>query len=289
MKALVLSAGFGKRAKPLSDVRPKPLFPFRGKPIVEYIVKDLKEKGVNEFFFNLHWKGEVIEKHLKEKFFKEKIIFKYEPEILGTGGAIKNFEDELKDDEIFLLHNGDTIADFKLNKMIDLIKRKEFIAVLSLKKAREKFTKVKLGKDGEVYFGEGDYNYTGVSLWKSKILRYLPDGKSSLALEIFLNKEFEGRIGGVVSSGVWYEFNTPEVYLKNNFDGAKENYYTGKGCDVSSGVKLFNVILWDNVRVEGEGILRNSILTDNTNFKVEGKVENIIVTNKGLKYLMYTK
>ncbi len=280
MKALILSAGFGKRAKPLSDVRPKPLFPFRGRPIIEHIVENLKKIGVNEFLVNLHWKGVMIEEFLKKRFGDQKIVLKYEPEILGTGGAIKNFEDELKDEEVFLLHNGDTIDHFELGKMMDLMRKKDFLAVLSLKKAREKFRKVKLEKDGKVYFGEeGDYNYTGVSLWKSEIMRYLPDGKSSLALEIFLNKEFEGKIGGVVSSGVWYEFNTPEVYLKNSFNGVEKDYYMGEGCNVLSGIKLFNVILWDNVVVEGEGILENSILTDNTKFKLKGEVSSIIVSS----------
>ena len=96
-KAFILGAGFGTRLKPLTFVKPKPLIPVLGKPLIEYSINHLKTIGINQIIVNTH--------HLPEQFKRElgtgkkygiKISYSYEPQILDTGGGLKNIESYLE-------------------------------------------------------------------------------------------------------------------------------------------------------------------------------------------------
>ena len=110
MKALILSAGFGTRLKPLTDTTPKALIPYKGKPLIVHQIEKLKVAGINEIVVNVH--------HLKEKIidfftynkFGVKVDISIEEEILGTGGGIINAEKYLKNEDYFLVINADVIS-----------------------------------------------------------------------------------------------------------------------------------------------------------------------------------
>jgi mannose-1-phosphate guanylyltransferase/phosphomannomutase len=97
MQALILCAGLGTRLRPLTDVLPKPMVPIDGKPLLERHIEQFKKHGICEFLINLHYLSEKITDYFSDgSRWGIKIIYKYEPEILGTAGAIKNFENEIK-------------------------------------------------------------------------------------------------------------------------------------------------------------------------------------------------
>ena len=108
MKALILSAGLGKRLRPPTDIIPKPLADINGKPIIDIIVEKLKNIGVDEFAFNLHHLPEKIREHFSSS--AEKNIFSYEEELLDTGGTLASFSDWLSEDEFLIVHNGDIVV-----------------------------------------------------------------------------------------------------------------------------------------------------------------------------------
>lgn len=122
--ALIFCAGYGKRLRPLTDILPKPLLPVNGCPMLFKIIDKLRGVGVKRFFVNIH--------HLPQKFadifglgsdiFTEtdvavanyngcEIILVYEPEILDTGGGIKNILEKFKIDYPIIVHNGDILFD----------------------------------------------------------------------------------------------------------------------------------------------------------------------------------
>ncbi len=276
MKAIVLCAGIGKRAKPLTNHLPKPLLPFRGKPIIYYIIKDLKAKGINKILINLHWKGELIEEYLKKNLREIEFCFKHEKEILGTGGAIKNFENELIEDDYFLIHNGDTIVEFNLDEL-KLNLKNGAAGSLALKKKRNGFTEIGLKKDGTILLGKGDFNYSGVSLWRSDVLKFLPYGFSNLKEALLLNKKLKDKIKGLPFKGLWYEFNTPKAYLKNHFQHSNKEFYSGRNVFVSDKVKLKKSVLWEDVEIYGEGVIESSIVLSKINLKLDGEIKNKII------------
>jgi len=118
MQAIILSGGLGTRLRPLTNDIPKVMVPIGGKPVLEHHIKQLKRSGVTEILINLHYLPEVIKSYFGDgSKFGVNITYKYEPEILGTAGAVKNFEDCLKDE--FLVIYGDVLSFVDYKKFKD--------------------------------------------------------------------------------------------------------------------------------------------------------------------------
>ncbi|MCR4275179.1 MAG: nucleotidyltransferase family protein [Candidatus Wolfebacteria bacterium] len=104
MQALILCAGRGTRLRPLTDMIPKPMVPINGKPLLEHHIEQFKKHGVKEFLINLHYLPDKITDYFGDgSNWGVKITYKYEPELLGTAGAIKNFEQEIEG-KFFLIY-----------------------------------------------------------------------------------------------------------------------------------------------------------------------------------------
>ena len=61
--AVLMAGGFGTRLRPLTDNVPKPLLSVGGKPLLEILVERLRTAGVQEIFFTVHYKSEMVEAH----------------------------------------------------------------------------------------------------------------------------------------------------------------------------------------------------------------------------------
>lgn len=124
MQAIILSAGFGSRLKPLTDTMPKVMVPIGSKPILEHHIEQFKKYGVDEFLINLHYLPDVITDYFGDgSRWGVKIIYKYEPEILGTAGGIKNFENEIMGP--FFLIYGDIFSFADYGKFKDYFDKKD--------------------------------------------------------------------------------------------------------------------------------------------------------------------
>lgn len=109
MKAILLAAGKGTRLRPLTDKIPKVLIPINGKPILEYHVEQLAYAGIKNIFINLHHLPQKIKDYFEDgRKWGIKIQYSYEPELLGTAGAVKNLEKKLGK-EPFLVVYGDNL------------------------------------------------------------------------------------------------------------------------------------------------------------------------------------
>jgi NDP-sugar pyrophosphorylase family protein len=115
-QACILCAGMGARLKPFTDLAPKPMLPLLGVPMIELNIKRFRQFGVTEFFVNLHYLPEVLTNYLGDgRRLGVRIHYHFEPELLGTAGGIKSFEDQL-DEEFFLLY-GDTFSNVNYGVM----------------------------------------------------------------------------------------------------------------------------------------------------------------------------
>lgn len=119
-QAILLSAGLGTRLRDITKGEiPKVMVPLLGKPLLEYQIEDFKKVGVNEFLINLHYLPEKITEYfgdgskwgVKIKYFEET------PEILGTAGGIKDFEEHLE--ENFFVIYADTFYQVDYKKISD--------------------------------------------------------------------------------------------------------------------------------------------------------------------------
>lgn len=119
MKAMVFAAGRGTRLKPLTDKRPKALVEIGGVPLLELVLRRLITAGVNEVIINLHYLGEqipaFIEKH--HRFGLRRVEYSAEPELLDTGGGLKEAAWFFDDGRPFLVHNVDVLSDLDLRAL----------------------------------------------------------------------------------------------------------------------------------------------------------------------------
>src|ERR1700680_3543695 len=111
-QAFVLCAGLGTRLRPLTNDLPKPLIPIFQKPLITFALDHLCDLGVESFVINTHHLAAQFERLFLDGSYADRpLSLVYEPEILGTGGGIKNIEARLRD-EPFIVYSGDLLTDF---------------------------------------------------------------------------------------------------------------------------------------------------------------------------------
>lgn len=120
MRAIILSGGLGMRLRPLTDDKPKALIAVSGRPISEYQIDWLvKMGGIDSVTFACGYKWERLKEHYGSSFGGIAVDYSVEEEPLGTGGGIKRALSKHKDEDIFVITNGDIITDLPLKRMID--------------------------------------------------------------------------------------------------------------------------------------------------------------------------
>ena len=67
MKALLLSAGYGTRLRPLTYSLPKCLVNIGGKPLLGHWIDKLECLGCEEAIINTHYLSEQVKNYLKER------------------------------------------------------------------------------------------------------------------------------------------------------------------------------------------------------------------------------
>jgi len=103
-QAAILCAGRGTRLRPFTDHAPKPMLPLLGVPMVEWNIGRFRHYGVTDIYINLHYLPDVLLDYLGDgRRLGVNIHYHFEPELLGTAGGIKCFEDQL-DEEFFLIY-----------------------------------------------------------------------------------------------------------------------------------------------------------------------------------------
>ena len=106
--AMVLAAGLGTRMCPLTIDRPKPMIKVGGKTLIDWVLDDLAESGVKTAVINLHYKADVLARHLSPRQ-TPIILFSDETEqLLDTGGGVAAALPLFADD-VFLVTNSDTL------------------------------------------------------------------------------------------------------------------------------------------------------------------------------------
>ena len=115
MKAMILAAGLGTRLRPLTDTVPKALIEVGGMAMLELVARRLIRAGVTEIIVNTHHHAAKIADFLKAKNnFGARVEISYEPQLLDTGGGLKNAAWFFDDGKPFFLHNADAFTDIDL-------------------------------------------------------------------------------------------------------------------------------------------------------------------------------
>lgn len=124
-KAILLSAGFGTRLRPITLTTPKCLVEIHGKPLLNWWFDLLEMHGFEEVLINTHYLSEKVEEFVTKHYFgKIKVTIAYEPELLGSAGTIHKNKKFYENEDDFLIIYADNLSDIDLTKMLNYHKEK---------------------------------------------------------------------------------------------------------------------------------------------------------------------
>lgn len=193
MNAMLLCAGLGTRFRPQTEKLAKPALPFLGMPLAAFGLYYVEKIGIKNLVVNTHHLPKTVESAIgcltHEKGYKT--CFTNEaPNILGSGGGIKNAEQFLKDTEPFVVINGDEVILSESPTFIqDMIaahkKSKALVTLLTMDHpgAGKDFGAVRVDGRGKItglsIKGEGaDLKHNcGVYVYDQRIFNFMPAHK----------------------------------------------------------------------------------------------------------------
>lgn len=223
MKALVLSAGYGERLRPLTLTTPKPLLEIGGRPLIHYALLMLKAAGISEVAINVHHLASQIEDSLKDgRELGLSITYSLEASLTGTGGPLLALREYLAG-QPFVIANCDTIIDLDLAKVVAFHRQQAALATLVLRdggdpegysrlevdarggirrmrllkgRSRGEFIDYPAALDPVIAASLTPYMYCGVMICQQEVLEMLPEAAPfSLVSDVLAPNLARGLVG----------------------------------------------------------------------------------------------
>jgi mannose-1-phosphate guanylyltransferase len=300
LKAAVLAAGLGTRIRPLTDICPKPLLPVLNRPLLGVVLAQLEAAGCFQVAVNTHHLADLVQDFLQTKPWSFNLSVSPEPEILGTGGGLKQLGEILRDGP-FLAINGDILTDLDL-AWIYRNHQPSTVSTLVLHDCAA-YNHVWVA-DGAVLSigapppcGAGSpLAYTGVQVVDPKMLKYLPPAGQKYDLVKAWREALAAgeRLAYLEARDhFWQDIGTPENYLTahrrllQNKTATLAQYFQitrdpliGPGTSIGSGVKFEgSVCLGAGVTVGEGAALKNTVIWDRAVISAGVELDSCIVAS----------
>jgi NDP-sugar pyrophosphorylase family protein len=151
MNAMILAAGRGTRLGALGKTMPKVLVDVGGEPLLERQIRYLKDGGIERIVINAHHLADQIEDFVANHPSEVAIDVIVEPELLGTGGGVRNALAHLGEEPFVVLY-GDVIVNESIRAVSETHWKTETAATLTVYRTREVEGKgtVQVADDGTV-------------------------------------------------------------------------------------------------------------------------------------------
>lgn len=192
-QAVIFAGGKGTRLMPLTEDRPKPMVNVNGKPFLYYLLKLLKEEGIEKVVILLGYKGEVIRNYCeKEKLFGLDIQFSQGEVKWETGKRLQEAKGLM--DENFLLMYCDNYWPLQLKKLVEFHKNHGKRFTMTVYSNRDKITKNNLYLDENGLVTLYDKSRTkpnlngvdiGFFIMNRSLIDEIPEGNISFEAYIF--------------------------------------------------------------------------------------------------------
>ncbi len=156
MKAVILSAGQGKRLLPLTADRPKCILPIMGQTLIEWQIDELAKCGVDQVTVVVGYRAEKVEEILRSRYGSNRVRTVYNEAYAVSDNLVScwTVHDEMNED--FILLNGDTLFEAAvLQRLLDVNDRSVTVTINQkngydeddMKVELEGCRLVKIGKD----------------------------------------------------------------------------------------------------------------------------------------------
>lgn len=227
-RAFILAAGFGTRLRPYTDDRPKPMVEVGGRSLIWRILDKLVAESVNEIAVNMHYKADMMRKHLEDYCAEQKggnalkIHYSHEEVLLDTGGGVRRmlpvFEDEafyvIAGDALWTDPPGGESALGRLARLwsparMDILSLMQPLSRMVLTEGAGDYD---LLPDGHVLRSKekkGAYMWTNIRLNSPDIYRRAPDSGAFSFLEIMDRAQEQGRFYAYEHEGDWHHISSP--------------------------------------------------------------------------------
>jgi MurNAc alpha-1-phosphate uridylyltransferase len=215
--ALIFAAGFGTRMGTLTKTMPKPMIKVAGRPLIDYAMDLILDTQIDHTVVNLHYFPEQLEAHLAQ--YKNLTTLREEPNVLETGGGLKNARPLLGNDPVITL-NSDAVwtGVNPLTALLDAWDPEKMDALLMLvqtQNAQEHRGTGDFNLDAQSRISRrgsapsADYVYSGAQIIKTNLLAETPQASFSLNL-LWDQMLDQNRVYGVIHHGGWVDVGRPE-------------------------------------------------------------------------------
>lgn len=220
--ALILVGGAGTRLRSIVADRPKPLAEVAGKPFLAYVLDFLERGGIRRVVLCTGYRGEQIAATFGERYGTLELLYSWEREPRGTGGALASAL-PMTPGEVILALNGDSLCEGDLNALWQTHRQRNADATLLLTRVEDAsaFGTVQVAPNGRVLeFLEKSgvvapaWVNAGVYVLSRFLLESVPSkGVVSIERDLF-PLWVERRIYGFQTNAPLYDIGTPESYRR---------------------------------------------------------------------------
>ncbi len=220
MKALILAAGLGTRLRPYSTLTPKPLFTLAGTPLLDIHIRALRSAGCEAILVNTHHLHGQIEAFIASQDYGLPVGTRHEPDLLGTGGGIRNLAD-FWDERPFFVVNADIYSTIDLAEVYAHHLRHRPAATLVMVDDPE-FNTVSIGQQGSIRDFAAPYasapgaamTFTGIQVLEPLVLEYLPAQGFADSIDAYRAMLRDGKTikAFVPRKGRWKDLGDPGRY-----------------------------------------------------------------------------
>jgi NDP-sugar pyrophosphorylase family protein len=278
VKFFILAGGYGKRAEPLSLVKPKPAFPLGGVPLLARQLRQLRALGCRRGFINLHHLAEQVAAAAGSG---SGIHFIEETELSGSRvlrQALPFFSEWL------LVMNGDTFLDIPLADLLRAAADPQADGVLLARRDESgRYAGLQVGGDGflegtapAAAAGRGGLMYAGAGLFRKRAVEKIDETNFFASI-----RRRRLRFKTVPYDGIWLDIGTPASYFQANWEFmARRRLLRANALSpnvaISRRARVERSVLWENTRV-GPGVrLAECIVTGNLELWEAGYSRQIV-------------
>jgi mannose-1-phosphate guanylyltransferase len=275
--AMVLTAGYGTRLRPLSLVRAKPAMPVAGQALVRRILSWLRTAGLTDVVLNLHHRPETVEAAVGDgSDLGLRVRYSREDPILGTGGGPRGALPLLDADRFFIV-NGDTLADASLSALEAEHRRAGALVTMAVVPNPDplSYGGVLVDPGGSVtgFAPPGVSNrghlFVGTQFVEASVFSGVPDDRPVDTVgHIYprLIAERPGSVRALAISARFLDIGTPADYLATSLSVARlegpPSRLRGARCHVAEDARLLRTVFWDDVTVAAGAALVECIVAD---------------------------
>jgi len=225
---LVMAGGRGARLMPLTSNCPKPMLLLGDKPILEHTINKAKMMGFSEIVISINYLGTIIQDYFNDgSEFGVKITYLEEGEPLGTGGALRLLQGDLR--EPIIVINGDVVTEIDYIKILEFHETQKAHATMAVRlhEWQHPFGVVNVQQSRVVGFEEKPINQTyinsGTYVIGDKMRKLIKDGEKIDMPDLLMRGSEAGlTVLAYVFDDAWIDIGRVEEYEKANKIFAKK-------------------------------------------------------------------